>query len=188
VPFIGSVLGTAVAVAAVIMAPQVVTSGSAPSPDPSLPRIPAASGATLPPPCRAAQLQTVASPPRGAVGTWRLDVRVRLVSGARCVLEGYPEIQAFGDGRSLEVQSAPDHGEGVFRGPVVLTRDNAAGLSLSWSGLWCTEHVRNSRLRATLADGAGTLTFAGFGSTPGCDGADGAGPLPISVRPFAPAD
>jgi hypothetical protein len=121
------------------------------------------------------------------VGTWELAVHVRRVAGADCVLQGYPSIEALGAGRSLKVPFASDHGPGVYRGPVLLSGRTTALLSLSWSGLWCAESVRNDTIRADLPDGGGTLTFAGFGDSPGCDGARGAGPLPINVRPFAPA-
>jgi len=183
--------GTAGAVAAVILGAHLAGAGitrpAPPGHGPS-PDIPAASGAALAPPCRAEQLEARAEPPRGAVGTWRLAVHVRRVSGAACVLQGYPAIEAYGAGRSLDVAFAPDHGPGVFRGPVLLSGDATALLSLSWSGLWCDVPVRNDTIDADLPDGGGTLSFSGFGDSPGCDGARGAGALPIQVRPFAPAD
>ncbi len=177
--------GAAAAVAAVILSAQLAGGGNSATPGPS-PDIPAASGAALAPPCRSENLAATADDPEGAVGTWRLTVHVRRVAGAACVLQGYPSIEALAAGRSLEVPFAPDHGPGVFRGPVLLSGDTAALLSLTWSGLWCAESVRNDTIRAVLPDGGGTLAFAGFGDSPGCDGARGAGPLPINVRPFAP--
>jgi hypothetical protein len=183
--------GAAASVAAVILGSQLAGGGNSPSSARGPvrpPDIPAASGAALAPPCRAENLAATAAAPRGSVGTWELAVRVRRVAGAACVLQGYPGIEAFGAGRSLKVESAPDHGPGVFRGPVLLDGDATALLSLSWSGLWCAESVRNDTIRADLPDGGGTLTFPGFGDSPGCDGSRGAGPLPISVRPFAPAN
>ncbi len=181
--------GAAAAVAAVILSAQLAGGGTSSRPDgpPPAPDIPAASGAALAPPCRSENLAATADAPQGAVGTWQLVVHVRRVSGAPCVLQGYPSIEAFGQGRSLKVSSASDHGPGVFRGPVLLSGSTTALLSLSWSGLWCAESVRNDTIRADLPDGGGTLTFAGFGDSPGCDGARGTGPLPIKVRPFAPA-
>jgi hypothetical protein len=71
---------------------------------------------------------------------------------------------------------------------VLLDGDAEALLSLTWSGLWCAESVRNDTIRADLPDGGGALTFPGFGDSPGCDGSRGAAPLPIIVRPFAPAN
>jgi hypothetical protein len=180
--------GAAAAVAVVILSAHAVGAGgttSGPGPGP-LPDIPTASGAALAPPCRAENLAATADAPRGAVGTWELAVHVRRVSGDACVLQGYPAMEAFGAGRSLEVPFGSDHGPGVFRGPVLLAGSTTALLSLTWSGLWCAESVRNDTLRADLPDDGGALTFAGFGDSPGCDGAHGAGPLPISVRPFAP--
>ncbi|MGN6578354.1 MAG: DUF4232 domain-containing protein [Nocardioides sp.] len=177
----------AAAVAAVILGAQAAGGGTTPGPGPA-PDIPAASGAALAPPCRAENLAATADAPAGAVGTWELAVHVRRVAGAACVLQGYPGIEAFGGGRRLKVPSASDHGPGVFRGPVLLSGSTTALLSLTWSGLWCTESVRNDTIRADLPDGGGTLTFAGFGDSPGCDCARGAGVLPITVRPFAPAN
>ena len=182
--------GAAAAVAAVILSAQLAGAGGrsaappGPSPPPDIPD----AGTALPPPCRSENLAATADEPRGAVGTWQLAVHVRRVSGGPCVLQGYPSIEAFGAGRRLKVSSASDHGPGVFRGPVLLAGRTTALLSLSWSGLWCAESVRNDTIRADLPDGGGTLTFAGFGDSPGCDGARGAGPLPINVRPFAPED
>jgi hypothetical protein len=76
-------------------------------------------------------------------------------------------------------------GFAVYHGPVLVTKHAPAVLALSWTSLWCTTPVGNDTLRAVLP-GGGSLSFAGFGRSPFCNGTPGAGPTPIMMQPFAP--
>jgi hypothetical protein len=121
----------------------------------------------------------------GGLGTTYLTVRLTLVHGAPCRVQGFPAIQTLDHGQPVNIPLRNSQDSSDYRDPVLVTRRRPAMLRLSWSN-WCTTPVSNDTIRASLPDDGGVLTFAGYGRSPLCQGDPGDGASPLRVEPFRP--
>jgi hypothetical protein len=152
----------------------------------TIPAVPDPSEAAEAPECRASQLR--AEPEfDGAGGTTYLNVRLVLAAGQPCRLQGFPDLQPMDDGHPAEIPIRQLDDDSIYRDPVLVADGQPAMLSIGWAN-WCSAPVDNDTIRANLPGEAGALTFAGFGSSPFCNGTPGSGPSPIYLAPLQPED
>jgi len=167
--------------------PVIPTTTTPASPDPAL-----AQGLPV---CRATDLAAT-SAGDGAMGTMYLLITLAKVPGRPdCRLEGFPTVTSLVDAAAVSIpseQASALESSGplaTYPHPVRVGAGQPASLAFRWSN-WCAPAVRQTHVRLTWPGSAGSLTVAGFGSSPGCmeDPATTVMKPPFVVGNFAPRD
>lgn len=166
--------------------PVIPTTGVPESPDPAL-----AQGLPV---CRAADLRAT-SELTGATGTSYLFVQLVEVPGRpACRLEAFPTIVSLANGAVVTIPSENRPVTDPYSPPVSsypravrVAADTPATFTLSWSN-WCAPAVQQSQVRVSWPGSGGTITVAGFGHSPSCQGDPQVTVRsPFVITTFAPA-
>lgn len=151
-------------------------------PSVTIPASPDPAAAAAAAPCRADEVKAIGTEEGVAAGTVAMSILLTATGDAHCRVEGVPELVAQAAGGVVPTRALRD--SQMYEGPVLVAPGHDATLWLTWSANWCTDPVDNDRIELTIGDG--TVSTAGFGTSPGCYGTPGTGAQPIDVRPWAP--